>query len=254
MKKALYFTVVLTVLACATTAFGYGSLVSSFRAPSTFPNGVGWASWSTSGFWVNCNGNNYRYRMTTTGSIYRSFSNPGTWSTGCGAANIGGTGYVFVVDRLTKRVYRIGMGSGSVYSSYTAPGSYPMGVDYCGTGGNYVYYTDFLGRRLYFMHAYTGSIYRSHSLTFEPGDVGYDPRGYLWITQGTGRLVRQCTTTGSVINSFSVSAYGDPAGCGCDGTYVYVGINRPLHSVLKFETGGVGVAPESVGKIKALFR
>lgn len=254
MKKGLYFTVALAVLACASSALAYGSLVSSFNAPSAYPNGVGWASWGTSGFWVNCNGNDYRYRMTTTGSIYGSFRNPGGGTMGCGAASISGLGLVFVVDNGTRLVYRIGMGSGSIYSSYAAPGTYPMGVDYCGTGGNYVYYTDFTGRRLYFMHAYTGSIYRSHSLSFEPGDVGYDPRGYLWITQASGSLVRQCTTTGSVLNSFSTSAYGPPTGCGCDGTYVYVGISAPLNRVLKFETAPVGVAPESLGKIKSIFR
>ncbi len=254
MKKRLCFAAVLAVLACASAALAYGTLVSSFTAPSTFPNGVGWASWSTSGFWVNCNGNDYRYRMTTTGSIYASWTNPGTGSMGCGAANIGGTGYVFVVDYNNRYAYRIGMGSGSIYSSWAVPGSYPYGIDYCGTGGYYVYYTDQSARNLYFMDAYSGSIYRSHTLTFAPNDVGYDPRGYLWITTGTGSVVNQCTTTGSVVRSFSVSAYGYPAGCGCDGTYVYVGINAPLHSVLQFETAGVGVAPASLGKVKALFR
>ncbi len=254
MKKFAFSIAVLTALACATAAFGYGSLISSFTAPSQLPNGVGWADWGGSFLWVNCNFNDHRYRVTTTGSIYASFRNPGANSMGCGAANIGGTGYVFVVDRTLRRVYRIGMGSGSIYSSYAVPGTYPMGVDYCGTGGNYVYYTDYTGRLLYFMHAYTGSIYRSHTLTFQPGDVGYDPRGYLWITQGLGSLVRQCTTTGSVVNSFSTSAYGIPAGCGCDGTHVYVGINTAPHRILKFETSPVGIAPKSLGKIKAMFR
>jgi hypothetical protein len=254
VKKVLLISIVGALLASAPVVLAYGSLISSFAAPGTYPNGVSWASWSTSGFWVNCNGNDYRYRMTTTGSIYASWTNPGGGSMGCGSANIGGTGYVFVVDYNNKYAYRIGMGSGSIYSSWAVPGSYPYGIDFCGSGGNYVYYTDQSGRMLYFMDAYTGSIHRSHSLTFPPNDVGYDPRGFLWITTGTGSLVNQCTTTGSVINSFSVGSYGYPAGCGADGTYVYVGINAPLHSVLVFETGGVGIAPKSLGKIKAMYR
>ena len=251
-RKVACFTGVLAVLASASVALAYGSLVADFAAPSDLPNGVG--CFGTSGLWVNCNGNDYRYYMTTTGSIYWSFKNPGSKSMGCGAAKIGGYGYVFVVDGGTKLVYCIGMSSGSVYSSYPAPGSFPMGVDYCGTGGNYVYCTDYEGKRLYFMHAYTGSIYRSHTLAFAPGDVGYDPRGYLWITEAARKWVLQCTTTGYYVNGFSVALYGEPAGCGCDGTYVYVGINRPLHRIMKFETSPVGIAPKSMGEIKAIFR
>jgi hypothetical protein len=253
VKKFAFFIAVLAALACATAAFGYGSLISSFKAPSTYPNGVGWASWRESGFWVSCNGDNYRYRMTTTGSIYASFPNPGRSSMGCGAANIGGTGYVFVLEFINSYIYRIGMAAGSIYSSWAVPGAYPCGVDYCGDGGNYIYYTDMKNRTLYFMHAYTGSIYRSHTLDFPPRGVGYDPRGYLWITLHSGSLVLQCTTTGSAVNSFWTTSYGCPSGCACDGTYVYVGISEPIHSVLKFETSSEGITPKSMGEIKAIF-
>jgi hypothetical protein len=258
VRKALYFAAVFAALACATVAFGYGSLVSSFKAPGEYPWGIGWASWRDSGFWVSCSGNDYRYRMTTTGSIYASFPNPGTGSTGCGAANINGVGYVFVVGYGNKYAYRIGMAAGSIYGSWPAPGLLPRGIDYCGDGGNYVYYIERNGRVLYFMHAYTGSIYRMDTLDFIPGDVAYDPRGYLWITAPHAGLVLQCTTTGSAIDSFWTTSYGDPSGCGCDGTYVYVGVStsypRSTHNVLKFETSGVGIAPASLGKVKALFR
>jgi len=196
--------------------------------------------------------------MTTTGSIYASFPNPGTNSTGCGAANIDGVGYVFVLEVSNKHAYRIGMAAGSIYSSWAVPGLLPRGIDYCGDGGNYVYCIEQSYRILYFMDAYTGSIYRSHTLDFVPGDVAYDPRGYLWITAVYAGLVLQCTTTGSAVNSFWTTSYGAPSGCGCDGTYVYVGVStwfpQSLYNVLKFETSGIGVAPKSLGKIKAIFR
>jgi len=105
------------------------------------------------------------------------------------------------------------------------------------------------------MHAYTGSVYRSYALSFSPAGVGYDPRGYLWISDPDHSIIWQCTTTGSAINSFSVSRYGAPTGCGCDGTYVYAGIFRdPSFWVMKFETSPVGIAPASLGKVKAMFR
>lgn len=259
MKKFAFSIAVLAALACATAALGYGSLVSSFKAPSALPVGIGYAIGMPSGFWVSCAGNNYRYRMTTTGSIYASFPNPAPGSFGCGAANIGGTGYVFIVSNTASLVYCIDMDSGSIYSSYRSPGrGTPMGIDYCGTGGSYLYCTELeILSKLYFMEAHTGSIYWSWPLVFlTPADVAYDPRGYLWISDPFGKLVWQCNTKGEYISTFSVSAYGGvPGGCGCDGTYVYVGICAPVNSVLKFETDpAVGVAPKSLGKIKALFR
>jgi len=254
MKKGAWILFVIVMAACVPVALGYGSLVGSFNAPSTYPNGVGWANWSGACLWVNCNGNNYRYRVVpSTGSIYSSFSNPATGAMGAGAANIGGTGYVFVASYNASHIYRIGMGSGSTYSSYAAPGTYAYGVDYCSTGGNYVYYTAHSSNMLYFMDAYTGSVVRSHALSFSPNDVAWDPRGNLWIVDGN-YLVRQTTTTGSLVNSFSTSAYGYPSGCAADGTYVYVGINSPLHRVLIFETSGVGIAPASLGRVKAAYR
>jgi hypothetical protein len=105
------------------------------------------------------------------------------------------------------------------------------------------------------MNATTGSIYGSYSLSFTPNDLAYDDSGYLWIADGSASVIRKCSMSGSVYDSFSVASYGYPSGVGFDGTYVWVGINSPLHRILRFEvTSGSAVVPTSLGKIKTVFR
>ncbi|UCH77985.1 MAG: hypothetical protein JSU81_09720 [Candidatus Coatesbacteria bacterium] len=258
MRKS-YFVIALVVCAMATSAFGWGSLISSFRAPGggTYPNGVGWHStWSTNLF-VNTNTPDRCYRTSFTGSIVRSHTSPTTSTMGSAAGVISGIGYYWVVSYNPRRIYRVGYNSGSVYGSFTAPGSYPYGAAFRQVGSTYyLYYTDMSGRRLYRMNATTGSVYASYALAFSPGDLGYGD-GYLWIVDNSSRRLRKCSVTGSTYDSFSLSAYGYPSGCAYDSgrNQVWVGINAPLHSVLRFTAhSGTSVKPASVGKIKAMYQ
>jgi streptogramin lyase len=173
---------------------------------------------------------------------------------GCAAGVIGSTGYYWVVSN-SGTMYQCGFNSGSVYNSFSIPGSYPYGVTFRDSGSiYYVYYTDRSARRLYRMNSTTGSIYGSYTLSFPPNDLAYDDRGFLWIADSTASVIRRCSMSGSVYDSFSVASYGYPAGVGFDGTYVWVGINAPLHRILRFEVEGVGIEPASLGKIKTVFR
>jgi hypothetical protein len=118
-----------------------------------------------------------------------------------------------------------------------------------------MYHTDYSERRLYLLHPTTGSVTSSYSLDFRPSDCAYDSRGYLWIGDGANRLVWQCDLKGSLISSFSVAEYGFCAGLAYYNKAVWVGINAPLHSVVKFEVDPeYAVAPASLGRVKALFR
>jgi sugar lactone lactonase YvrE len=118
-----------------------------------------------------------------------------------------------------------------------------------------MYHTDFDNRTLYALHPGTGSIAASYSLKFGPGDLDFDGRGYLWIADGYNGLVRQCDLTGSTLASFSVASYGFASGLAYYNKQVWVGINAPLHSILKFEVDpAYAVAPASIGRVKALFR
>jgi streptogramin lyase len=240
--------------ALAVSAFGWGSLISSFNAPAggSYPNGIAYLS---NYLYIGTNTPDMVYRTNTTGSVAASHTSPTGSTMGVARGTIGSTGYYWVVSYSPKLIYQVGYNSGTVYGSYTAPGVYPYGAAFRSSGSAYyIYYTDKNGQMLYALDATTGSVHSSHSLSFPPGDCAYDSDGYLWITDGTASVVRKCGLTGSVYDSFSVASYGSPSGCGYDGTYVWVGINNPLHSVLQFEVAGTAIAPASMGKIKATFR
>jgi hypothetical protein len=243
--------VVLLSLTVTASALAFGSLVRSFRCPSgsTFPNGVAFLSNTV---YIDTNTPDMCWETTTTGSLIRSFSSPTTGTMGTAVGSISGTLYRWIVSWSPQLIYRVVATTGSTVNSFSAPGSYPYGVAF--RDASYIYYTAMNSRVIYLMHATTGSVYTSYSVPFTPSDVAYDPSGYLWIVDGGTRVVRKCTLTGSTVDSFSVSTYGYPAGCGYGGGYVWIGINAPLHSILQFTGGGTAVTPTSLGKVKTLFR
>ncbi|HUV87194.1 MAG TPA: hypothetical protein VMX79_08785 [bacterium] len=248
MKTALFVTAALLV-AIAVQAYAFGSLVSSFHAPGDFPNGVGYRA---ANLYIGTNTPDMCWRTTTTGSIVRSHTSPTTDTMGVAAGVIGSTGFYWVASHDPRMIYQVGFNSGSIYHSFSVPSTYPYGVAF--RSASYIYHTDSgTAPRLYLMHPTNGSVYASYTLSFDPNDVAYDATGYLWIVD-SARIVRKCTLTGSTVDSFSVSSYGYPSGCAFDGTYVWVGFNAPLHSILQFTTTGSGVTPTSLGKVKALFR
>lgn len=255
MKGKHIAIALVAVVAAAATASGWGSLVSSFRCPgsSLYPNGVGWME----GYLfltMNQPSPDPHYRTTYTGSVVRYHALPTSTTRGCAAGRISGTGYYWVANNSPARIYRIGYDNGSIYHSFTPAFTSPYGLAYRQSGSYYYLYgVSSSGRRLYRMDALTGSVYDSYALSFQPNGVGYGG-GYLWFADGGTRTVYKCSTTGSVYDSFSVSSYGYAAGCDFDGTYVWVGINSPLHSCLRFEVSGTGIKPDSMGKIKAMFR
>ena len=249
MKRVLFVTAALLV-AIAVHAYAFGSLVSSFHAPGDFPNGVGCRA---ARLYISTNTPDMCWRTTTTGTILKSHTSPSMFTKGITSGLIDGTAFYWVVGDRPKMVYQVGYNDGSVYSSFSVPGTFPFGVAF--RSPSYIYYTDTVGKRLYLMHPTNGSIYDSYAVSFSPNDVAYDASGHLWFADFTSAgIVWKSTLTGSVVDSFSVSSYGYAAGCGFDGTYVWVGINAPLHSILQFTTIGSGVTPASLGRLKALYR
>jgi hypothetical protein len=249
MYRTRIILTVAVLVATAASAHAFGSLVRSFRAPDAFPNGV---AFLTNTVYINTNSLKMCWETTTTGSVIRSFNSPTTGNMGTAVGTIGGTLYRWIVSYRPTVIYRVVATTGSVVNSFTAPGTYPYGVAF--RSSSYIYYTESgTLRQLFLMHPTTGSIYASYQLTFDPNDVAYDSRGYLWIVD-SARVVRRCTLTGSTTASFSVASYGYASGCGYGGNYVWVGFNAPLHSILQFTSSGTAVTPTSLGKVKTLFR
>ncbi len=245
-------------LAVAGSAFGWGNLVSSFPSPasSRFPNGVAWYTNGPSPYvWVAANTPNRIFMCTSSGSVVRSHTGHAGDNMGLAVGEIGEITSYWEVNSGTCMVYRRDCATGSTYASWSAPGTVPWGAAFHRSGSAYyLYYTAYESRRLYRMNALSGSVYASHSLSFKPGDCAYGD-GYLWITEPDAYLVWKCSTTGFQHDSFATNRWGNPAGIGYQPGYVWVGINRPLHYVLRFTaTGGSNVAPSSLGKVKAVFR
>jgi hypothetical protein len=258
VKKGYVAISILALSAMAVSAFGWGSLVSSFSAPSgtQYLGGLGYRDTC---LYVATVTPNRCYRTTRTGLILASHNLPTLNPRGCAAGVIGSNGYYWVVSYNPNVIYRMGYSSGSVVNSFAAPGGNgPRGLAFRASGSSYyLYYTEQSGSRLYRMNATTGSVYASYSLSFNASEVAYDPAGYLWMTDPTAVEVKKCTLTGSVLDSFSVSGHsGSPLGCTFDGLYVWVGISRSSGSrILQYEVeSGTGIKPASFGKIKTVFR
>ena len=97
----------------------------------------------------------------------------------------------------------------------------------------------------------TGSLVATFEDPVGLGDMGWYGHK-LWGGGGDKRMYN-VTTTGSVVASFAVPGDGCAAGKTFDGEYLWL-INRDNKWVYQIDIDVVGVAPASMGKIKALYR
>lgn len=98
-----------------------GGVVTSFKAPGSKPRGL---AWDGSNLWCADNGTNKIYKLNPTdGSVVSSFNTPGTGTTGLTSD---GTN-LWNADKTDKKVYKLSM-TGSTVSSFTPPGTFPMGL------------------------------------------------------------------------------------------------------------------------------
>jgi len=236
----------------ATSAHGWGSVISSFPPPagSELPNGIGFLRGD---MWLATNTPDRVWRLTTTGSVLASFPSPTTVTVGLDVGRVEGVDYCWVVGRDPHLIYRVRADNGSVVGSFPAFGTYPTDAAFRAVDCLYYVHYGPPGPRLYRLHATTGSVYASYVMSFGAGGMGYDAAGYLWMAGEDGRI-RKCTLTGSTLN-YMASPARLPTGCGHDGTYVWVGTTWPPHYIWQLETeGGSGAAPASLGQVRALFR
>ncbi|MGD8719522.1 MAG: hypothetical protein PVH29_11975 [Candidatus Zixiibacteriota bacterium] len=247
-------SVIALCIICAGAAWGWGSLVASYAAPGQAPNGL--AYFTSSYICCSTITPDTIWRLyRSNGSVASSFAAPFVEPTGITFGNISGTGYIWVADPSADYVYRMGCGSGSVYSSFAAPGGLPIGLAFAQEGGDYIlYHTDYFNKHLYRLNANNGSVYASYLLPYTPRDLGCGG-GYLWIADTANHLIRASTTAGSAVASFQ-SQQGPPFGVCYDETddNVWVSVAAALNYIFVYETEGIGVAPASIGRVKALFR
>lgn len=232
-----------------------GDVVGSFRAPGASVRGM---ARSTTRLHILVFGNPTRvYRVSpTTGSIY------GSWPLNCGE-NCRGLafsegGHLWVGNYDNDRVYDCAATTGSVYRSWSA-GHDPFGLAaYCtGDGG--------VGTTAILSSDYTPSVCWRHavadgrvlsSFTYTKAsyfDIAWDHRNRLVWMGFPPDVIYGYNLSGSVAASFKVPGahpyglayFGEQLWVGCDGNDCVYVVRCP---------GNIGVAPASLGRIKALHR
>jgi hypothetical protein len=249
--KTVYAMALAIAALGATSAHGWGSVISSFPPPagSELPNGIGFLRGD---MWLATNTPDRVWRLTTAGSVLASFPSPTASTVGLAVGRVAGVDYCWIVGRDPHLIYRVRADNGSVVGSFPALGTYPIDAAFRAVDCLYYVHAGPPGPRLYRLHATTGSVYASY-LTSSAEGMGYDTAGYLWLAGGDGRI-RKCTLTGSTLN-YMASPARLPTGCGHDGTYVWVGTTWPPDYIWRLETeGGSATAPASLGQVRALFR
>jgi hypothetical protein len=240
----------------AAAAHGWGSLVASYASPGQYPNGLayinaGYIALTTStpdAVWLLNRSN---------ASVVGSFAAPTTNTGGCTFGQINGHGYLWLSSRAPNYIYYMDWSTGSIHGSFAYPSINPHGVAFRAEGSSYyVYANSSYEQYLYYMNATTGSVHATYTLPFAPSyDGEYDAaHNCLWWAGGlTASGVYQLDSQGSLINSFGT-------GHSCTGLtydpntdYIWVGTGS-LHTINVYEVIGVGVAPASLGRVKALFR
>jgi len=238
-----------TASVCATL----GDVVSSFRAPGASVRGM---ARSGTRLHVLVFGNPTRiYRVSpTTGSVY------GSWALSCGdncrGLAFSESGHLWVGNYGNNYVYDCAATTGSVYRSWNA-GHSPFGLAaYCtgdgGVGTTAILSSDYTPSACWRHAPADGRVLSSFAVPKASYyDIAWDHRNRLvWMGFSTD-VVYGYNLSGSIVASFKTPStypyglayYGENLWVGCDGNdYIYV-VRCP---------GNIGVAPTSVGRIKAL--
>jgi hypothetical protein len=245
----------------ASIAFGWGSVVASYISPDRYPDGFGYLNIAGTNYIIltTC-GHNQLYRLyPSNGSVACSYALPFEWTAGCDAGVIGGTSYIWVIkgDYGIDHICLLEPSTGSIYSSFETPGHDGIGIAFYGAGSaDYIYHTDDYTHYLYRLDPFSGSINSSFYLGYWGEDLAYGG-GYLWIAQYPNRIDMADSATGSTIASF-LTDINYPVGVGYDptGPYLWVGFGgvEPEHYIRVYELAGAGIAPASLGRVKAVYR
>lgn len=250
-----YLTAALATILIATAAYAsLGSVVSSFRAPGTAIRGLARAS---NRVYVMVFGSPTRiYRVApVNGTVYASWPTP--TGNNCRGLAFSEGGHVWVGNYGNNYVYNCAAATGSVYSSWSA-GHDPYGLaPYCtadgGVGTTAIFSSDSNPSSCWRHNMNNGSVLASFAIAnVNFFDIAWDHRNRLVWMGYLPNIVYGYTTRGSVRASFTVPA-NYPYGATYYGQYLWIGCasNGYVYRVHCPQT--VGIAPASIGKVKALF-
>jgi len=255
MVKAL-LVIFATVCAVGAAFAALGDVAGSFAIPGGSQAGL---ARSNTYLYVNNYSNSRIYRCNpTNGSVYGSFAAAGGTNTRGLAYQFGG--YLWQNKAYTSpyQIYRTDSSTGSVYNTYSLPtnvthGSAPLATGDGGEGTSYIILSSYGATSTIYYMTTTGSIARSHSANTYLYEIAYDWRNQLiWGGMNT-TTVYGFTTNGSLAASFNKPT-GNIYGITYHGQYLWVGGTSGYIYRQHCPIINVGIAPSSMGKIKAMYK
>jgi len=250
-----WLVIVVATLCAAGAVFGaLGTVIRSFPIPGGACGGLA----RSNGVLYSVNYTQGRiYAMNpTTGSVTNSFAAAGGTNTRGLAYQFGGYLWQNQAYASPYRIYRTSTANGSIYNYYALPGQYVHGSDPLATGDGgegttRIILSNYYNKTIYYMTT-TGSIARSHSVVPVMFDIAYDWRNQLIWGGMNSTTVYGVNTNGSTVASFNRPA-GNVYGITYHGQYLFVaGTSGNIYTI--HCPGTIGIAPSSMGKIKAIYR
>jgi len=165
---------------------------------------------------------------------------------------------LYLGDWNSRYVFRCDASNGAVIGSFTTGlrpyGLAPIQTGDGGIGATYLYSSATSPSYFWQVHYTNGSILSSFEAPqLAPQDTTYDHRNQL-IWRYYSDVVYGISTAGSVKASFPWSGRGTYVGMAYYGEYLFIGGDvQPSHIYIVHCPGSLGVAPASMGKIKAMF-
>ncbi|NIT35282.1 MAG: hypothetical protein GTN49_02095 [candidate division Zixibacteria bacterium] len=256
MRTIAFRSFVLGALAALTvgpSAFaGLGQVVASFAAPAANPSGLAWAKGDLYCF---CETSPYLIWKVNpnNGKVLGSFKFAKAGADTVGLAHDGK--YLWAGNGATDVVYRLEWG-GSVAASFKAGWNVGRGFTW---SGFHLWGTERSGEPpySYFQIRVDGKVLKSFTNYYEIYDPAWDGR-YLWVPEYDDFAKKFQVVAVDVSNGTGVASFTAPAeearGSTYDGSYLWLGTAAGNGRLWKVDVRGIGVAPDSLGRVKVLFK
>lgn len=233
-----------SLLIAATTWGAWGDVIGSFAAPGGNPLAL---AWDGQYIWCTTQHPEYTYRVNAdNGSVVSSYATGFAYAAR-GLAWVGSSLYDGRND--TNYVNERGT-SGSILSSFPVA-DYYGGLAY---DGAYLWVASSSSTSANVFSRFTtaGSLVGTFTVDFVPFDPGWDGTYLYCGSYNPTHTIYQLTTTGSVVSSV-VPPYNFPWGCCCGGNYLWISTTAGSDLIWKLDLGLTGVAPASMGRVKAIY-
>jgi DNA-binding beta-propeller fold protein YncE len=246
---------VLIVVLIASVAPGraeLGDVVASFASPAPRPTTLTWADGNLYCFCDTLPYNIWKIKPSN-GSVLGSFRFAKAAADTEGIAHDGK--YFWVGNSVENVIYCLEWG-GSVVSSFKTTWNVGRGL---ACSDFHIWGTEAGGEwnfKIYQMRR-SGEVIRSFAVYYQMFDPVWDGQ-YIWVPDYDEvvewyRIIRIDPTNGSVVTTFQSPA-DEARGMAYDGTYLWLSTMADNGRIWKIDTGGVGVEPASLGRVKALYR